>query len=185
MKHRYLNKNIKYDGTQLRSHFIFENTELLGDAIVAFSGAADVPLKNMVDLADVKAKAPIFSTSMLHFIVEHFNMDLTAAVLGQRLLGAIITEELNRKIKTNSIHRRADDLFDGDRKLSVSIATVSPVSCLIHYGINIISDKTPVPTKGLADYNIEPQGFANAVMQRYIEEINSANSARYKVRPVT
>ena len=185
MEYRFIGNNIKYDGTQLRSHFIFENTEILGDAIISFTGAADVPLKNMVDLADVKAKAPIFSTSMLHFIAEHFNMDLNTAILSQRVLGAIITEELNRKIKNNIITRRQDDLFDGDRKLSVSIATTSPISCLIHYGINIKSDKTPVPTKGLNDYNIEAESFADTVMQRYMQEINSANTARYKVRSVT
>jgi hypothetical protein len=184
MEHHFLSNEIKYDGTQLRSHFIFGQTGVLGDAICAFTGPADVPLKNMVDLADVAAKENIYSTSMLHFIVEHFDADLTSTILRQRLLAAIAAEELKKHDGCKGVERRGDDLYDGDRKLSVSIATASPVSCLIHFAINVKSDKTPVLTKGLADYDIDPAKFADFVMQRYASEMNSVKTARCKVRAV-
>jgi len=184
MESRFLTENIKYDGTQLRSHWIYEQTGLLGDAVAAFIGGADVPLKNMVDLVDVKAKENIYSTSMLHFLVESFSADLSSMILRQRLLAVIATEELKRHDRCNAVERKGDDLYDGEKKLSVSIATASPVSCLIHFGINIKSDKTPVPTKGLADYDIDPKQFADILMRRYIEELNSMNIARCKVRSV-
>ena len=183
MKHSFLNENIKYDGTQLKSHWIFEKTGIMGDAVVSFAGPADVPLTNMVDLADVKAKENIFSTSMLHFVVEHFETDLTTMILRQRLLSAIANETL-KKSGCKGVERKGDDLYDGDRKLSVSIATASPVSCLIHFAINIKSDKTPVPTMGLADYDIDPEKFADEVIRRYVDEMETIKTARCKVKPV-
>lgn len=180
----FIKEPITYDGTQLRSHWIFEQTGVFGDSIVAFTGPADVPLKNMVDLADVAAKENIYSTSMLHFIVEHFETDLVSMILRQRLLSAIAVEELKKHNQCKTVERKGDDLYDGGKKLSVSIATASPVSCLIHFAINIKSDKTPVPTKGFADYDIDPKTFADIVMQKYIDEMNSVRQARCKVRAV-
>jgi len=184
MESSFLTETVKYDGTQLRSHWIYEQTGILGNAITAFIGGADVPLKNMVDLVDVKAKENIYSTSMLHFLVEHFSEDLSSMILRQRLLAAIATEELKRFDRCKEVQRKGDDIYDGDKKLSVSIATASPVSCLIHFGINIKSEKTPVPTKGLADYDIDPKQFADILMRRYVEELRSINTARCKVRSV-
>lgn len=184
MYYRFINENIKYDGLQLRSHWIYENTELLGDAIVAFSGPADVPSKNLVDLVDASAKAKIVSPLMLHFIAEHFDSTLAETILKQRLLCAIATEELTRKIGRHDVERRGNDLYDGDKKLSVSIATASPISCLIHFGINIKTEGTPLPTRGLAEYNIDPIGFADTVMRKYVEEMKSTVIAKYKVRAV-
>jgi hypothetical protein len=184
MQYRFINENIKYDGLQLRSHWIFENTGLLGDAIVAFSGPADVPSKNLVDLVDAAAKSKILSPLMLHFIAEHFGSTLSEAILKQRLLCAIAAEELTRKLRSHDVERRGNDLYDGDKKLSVSIATVSPISCLIHFGINIRTEGTPLPTKGLAEYNIDPIGFADTIMRKYADEMKSASAAGHKVRPV-
>jgi hypothetical protein len=184
MKHRFLNETITYDGRQLRSHWIFEKTELLGDAVVAFCGPANVPLDNMVDLVDVAARQHIYSKSMLHFLIEHFEGDLKAIIYCQRIFCALVAEELNKKFNGHIITREGDDLFEKDKKLSVSIATVSPVSALIHFGINISSCDTPVPTKGLSDYNVDSQEFADLVMKRYVEEISSAKIAQCKVRPV-
>lgn len=184
MKKYWIEKEFTYDGAQLRSHWIFENTGILGDAVVAFIGAADVPLNNMVDLVDVAAKENIYSKSMLHFIIEHFGMDLEKSIFCQRIFSSIVAEELTKIVCGCEIERKGDDIFDKDRKLSVSIATLSPVSSLIHFGINIISEGTPVPTKGLSDYKVDPRNFADVVMTKYISELESASLARCKVRPV-
>jgi hypothetical protein len=199
MKKTWIDKKVTYDGTQLRSRWILEQSGIGGDAIASFMGPADVPIENMVDLEDVARNAPIFSKNMLHFIVEHVDCDLPLAIARQRLLTSIITEELNALINTLSpspsslspqgrgyykVKRLGDDIYDGDRKLSVSIATSSPMSALIHFALNIVSDGTPVPTKGLADYGIEPRVLADRIMERYCEEIKSMEKARHKVRSV-
>ena len=182
MQTAWLESSITYDGTQLRAHWIHEQTGLLGDAIASFTGPADVPTAHMCDLVDVRNDAPIFSRSMLHFIVEHFECDLPLAVARQRLLVAIAAEEMSPRC--SSIRRTGNDLYAGERKLSVSIATISSVSTLIHFAINIESDGTPVPTLGLRDLGIEPHALADAIMRRYIEEIATMHEARCKVRAV-
>lgn len=181
MRWQWLDKTICYDGRQLRSHWIYEEVGLLGSAIVAFTGPADVPLANMVDIKDVRERAPIFSRSMLHFIAEHFDCDLRLGIVRQRLLTAIVVESLEGR----GLKRRGDDIFIEDKKLSVSIATASPVSTLIHFGMNIESEGTPIPTIGLADLHIEPRPFADDLMRRYCAEIESMQEARCKVRAVT
>lgn len=183
MQQHWLEREQAYDGTQLRSHFIARQTGAFEDAIMAFAGPADVPLSHMVDLEDVAAQAPIFSKKMLHFLVEHFRSDLDLMIARQRLLTAIAAEELWQR-GADAARRSGDDIYDGERKVSVSIATSSPVSGLIHFALNIESEGTPVPTRGLADYGIEPRGFAETVMQRYCDELASMAEARCKVRPV-
>ncbi len=180
----WIDEQVTYDGTQLRSHWIYDRSGMLGDAIAFFVGPAEVPIDHMVDLMDVAQNAPIFSKRMLHFIIEHYDGDLPLAIARQRLLTSIAAEELRRRAASAAIERRGDDIFDGERKVSVSIATSSPVSCLIHFAMNVISDGTPVPTKGLSDYGIEPKSLADAIAKQYCEEISSMNIARCKVRAV-
>ena len=184
MKTHFHETLLTYDGTQLNSRWIEQTFHLTGDAIMAFCGKADVPIEHMVDLEDVAANAPIYSEAMLHFIIEHFDRDLEKMVWRQRLFVSILKEELKNYPVCQKIRREGDDLFDGNAKLSVSIATASPVSCLIHTGINIVSRNTPVTTKGLADYDLDPKTLAKAVLKRYQQEVAEIDHARNKVRPV-
>lgn len=184
MKYVWIEREITYDGTQLRSGWIRERTDLSRDAVACFAGPADVPIENMVDMDDVAENAPIFSPMMLHFIAEHTDGDLALAVARQRLMVSIALEELIRLTRNTSIERRGDDIYEGNRKLSVSIATSSPNSYLIHFALNIMSYGTPVPTKGLADYDIDPRPFGETVSKRYCEEIESMSHAEKKVRPI-
>lgn len=186
MKLQFINKKINYDGSQLRSHWIYNTTQILGDAVAAFCGKCDVSPEFMVDLVDKNARCRIYSEEMLHFIIECFDMDLEKAILHQRLFVTDVKDELILRIgsRNNSIIRRGNDLFDGPAKLNVSIATVSPVSSLIHVGINISSKNTPVKTKGLKDYKINPRIFAEDVMKRYVSEIEGVAESRCKVKGV-
>lgn len=190
----FIEAETRYDGTQLCSHWIYRNTGIQGDAIAAFVGGAEVNLDNLVDLEDVAAKAPIYSSKMLHFLVEHFDVDLSNMILRQRLLMTLLQEELNEvffeertgssQSEPKQVTRRGDDLFIGPYKLTVSIATASPVSSVIHAAINIISEGTPVPTLGLADFGLNPQAFARSVLNRYRDEMTGVAIARCKVRAV-
>jgi uncharacterized protein len=181
---RYLKKNITYTGQELRAHWIMDATGCIGDAIVAFQGTAQVPIDHMVDLVDVRENAPIFSQLMLHFLVEHFGIPLGEGVVRQRLLIALIAEELRSYPRTAGLVRRGDDLYDGKKKLSVSIATASPVSCCMHIGLNIIAKGAPVAAIGLADYGIDPVRFAARIMRRYADESVQMEEATCKVRSV-
>ncbi len=180
MQHLILAEPQAYTGHQLRSHWIYSQFQIQGDACVAFAGPCEVHLDEMVDLADVHAEAPIFSEQMLSLIIEHFQADLRSMVLRQRLLTAQAKDLLTAA--GAKVRRQGDDLYDGQFKLSVSIATVSPVSGLIHFGLNIRSENTPVPTRGLADYGIDWQVFAQDLVQGYLAEEQSMQAALVKVR---
>jgi uncharacterized protein len=177
-----------YDGRQLAPHWIYRNHDLLGDAIVAWRGECDVKLTEMVDIEDVKANAPIYSRQMVHFIAEFFDLDLEKTVYRQRLLITTAKEYLERQIAL-PVTRSGDDLYlpdesGGKLKLSVSIATASPVSTLIHTGFNVETEGTPVPTAGLGKLGINPDEFARTVLERYAAEVADIWQARCKVRPV-
>jgi len=184
MEHLYINYPIHYNGTQLSSLWAYRNFQVRGDSIIAFQGSCHVELTEMVDLEDVLAGAFIHSEEMLHFIIEHFDMDLEKAVLRQRLLVAGVGEEVFRQTGVR-LERRGDDLYLGQNKLSVSIATLSPVSSLIHLGLNLRTDGTPVPTVSLGDLGVRDVcGFAGAVLNNYTTEVDSIQKARCKVRGV-
>jgi hypothetical protein len=182
-------RRIAYDGRQLAPHWIYRTFDILGDAIVAFIGPCRVDLGEMVDLADVKAAAPIFSPLMLHCLAEFFHTDLELAVYRQRLL-IITAKELLEELIARPVQRKGDDLYlpraDGTPgKVSVSIATASPTSTLIHTGFNIETAGTPVPTTGLAELPLAVEAFAAELLQRYTAEVADIWLARCKVRAVT
>ena len=181
---RLIEQEIPYTGRELSSHWAFRSFDLLGDSIVAFAGPCDVGTDRMADLMDVKANAPIWSERMLHFIVEHFGCGLDTAILRQRLLICIIQETLSKRLDGKTIRRKGDDLYEGDAKLSVSIAVQSPVSCMIHVGLNVESRGTPVKTIGLNDLGVEPRALARDVMAGYLDELKGMAEARCKVRGV-
>ena len=191
MKSLFIDKEIKYIGSQLSPHWIYKNFHILGDAIVSFTGETDVKITEMVDIEDVISDSPIYSKKMLSFIIEQFGIGLSECVVRQRFLICIIIEEL-RKILGDKykIRRSGDDIFvniDGiDKKLSVSIATKSTTSVLIHTGLNIDPECAPIAACGLTTdlgiTNIEE--FAKNVMRRYIEEDTEILEAACKVRGV-
>jgi hypothetical protein len=178
-----LKDKIDYDGSQLRSHFILEKTGHYGNGAVSFIGAADVKIGHMVDLEDVLGEDFIYSPEMLHFILEFFPADLSNIVLWQRLFLLEIYKLLVAEYKLPFI-LDGDDLYLSDKKLSVSIATVSGVSSLIHTALNIKTENTPVKTVGLKELQIEPVELAEKVLHNFQKEYNSILKAISKVRSV-
>ncbi len=189
MRSKFIDKTIDYTGEQLRSHYIYETFGMEGDAIIGFIGVCRVK-EHMVDLSDKLKKEFISSDRMLHFIIEHFDGDLEKAVLRKRLMVSIIGEHISR-VRVNdhsplpaSLCRRDNGLYIGDKKLSVAVATASPVSTLIHIGLNISSKNTPVKTIGLKDLGIEPKKLALDAIELYRREIDSIRESRCKVAGV-
>ena len=184
MHTKLIDKEIKYIGSQLAPHWIYKNFKLQGDAIVAFIGECEVALTEMVDIEDVINNEPIYSKSLLSFITEQFNVNLVEGVFRQRLLICIIKELLEER--GIFVVRNGDDLMIDGRKLSVSIATKSTTSILIHTGLNILSEGAPVKASGLtSELGItDIKEFALEVMKRYSEELEDINLASTKVRGV-
>lgn len=182
---------LAYDGTQLSSLWGFKRFDICGDSIIAFRGGCRVKNRELVDVEDFKAGAAIFSPDMLHFIVEHFDNDLEKAVLRQRLLVALTKDILGEKGLKHPVCRHGDDLFAVINsflyKLSVSIATVTPVSTMIHFGINIDAEGAPVLAAGLFELGFpenEVFSLAREILDAYAKEIEGVGIARCKVRGV-
>jgi hypothetical protein len=171
---------VDYDGTQIHSLWAYRVYGVQGDSLVAFQGGCEIPFANMVDLEDVRAQSRIASPRMLHFIAEHFDLDLEKAVLRQRLLAAIVRDELGRDVR-----REGDDLFLGPGKLSISIATLTPVSSKIHFGINIERAlNVGVETRALQDLGVDGTDLAKRVLVQYASQIDGIHDARTRVRGV-
>jgi hypothetical protein len=84
------------------------------------------------------------------------------------------------------VKRNGDDLLVEGGKLTVSIATTSLTSVLIHTGINILSEGAPIKVSGLtSELGItDIKTFATEVMQRYADELDDIILASAKVRGV-
>lgn len=184
MRTHFAQREIAYTGAELRSGWLRSAFGLAGDAIAAFIGPCDVAPEHMVDLADRAAGSRISSQRMLHFIAEHMDPDPQRALLRQRLLVAITLECIRAHSRAAELRRSGDDLFYRGRKLSVSVATTSPTSGLIHLGLNVVAEGAPIPVACLAELEIEPRLLAPEVMAAYLSEIESMAAARQKVRPV-
>lgn len=179
----FIEKKIKYIGSQLSPHWIYKNFHLQGDSIVSFIGEVDVNINEMVDIEDVINNEPIYSKKMLNFIIEQFDISLTTMVYAQRLFVSIIKEVLEEY--NINVKRNGDDLFYEGRKLSVSIATKSITSCLIHTALNIIKEGAPIKASDLSEMGIKDiKEFALKIMNKYSKETKDIKMATYKVRGV-
>lgn len=177
-----------YTGEELRPHFLLQEMGIQGSGLGAFIGPCDVPTEHLVDWEDRLANDSIRSQKMVHFIGEFFGWSLRETVVFQRLLIATLKDSLHELKPELTLIREGDDLFfksDSERmKLSVSISTASPVSTLIHTGINIDPTGAPVAAAGLDQLGIEPEPWVEGILQRVQSEYNGIEWACAKVRPV-
>lgn len=179
---RWIEREIRYDGSQLRAHWILREHGIAGDALVGFRGPCDVLDAEVADLEDLGGPG-IAGADMLHFIWERFDDDgLRAAIVRQRLLSCIAAESLRELGAPETLRRDGDDLFVGDAKLSISIATRSTVSTLMHFALNITNSGTPVKTAALSDFGVDPEACARTILERVVREEQSMQLARAKVR---
>ncbi len=184
MKSYFIQDEILFTGEQLSSFWAYQNYDILGDNIVAFIGPCQVEEKYIIQVDHFKKKTQIKSERMLHFLVEHFDLDLEKAILRQKLLVDIVKDKLNHRLKGDVLQRWGDDLFDTEFKLTVSATVRTSVSTKIHLGINISSKNTPVKTKGLDDYGIDPNDISQAVMDQYRLDMRLISQKLYKTRRI-
>lgn len=181
MKTHMAHEEMLYDGSQLSSHFALKRFGVKGDSIVVFRGPMDIKNSNMADLEDLLEEKAIKSAMMLHFIVELFGGSLESAVLKQRLLVRLGAEIISKTAKVE-LRVEGDDIYFEDKKLSVSIAVPSPVSCLIHFGVNITNKDVPVKSASLEDFELDPFTVGSMLADAFEKEIRSIRWAVCKVR---
>jgi len=176
-----------YDGSQLKHCLAYEYRTVLGPSICFFIGAADVK-DHLVDLEDSLADDFIKSERMAHFIIEIPNIGIQEAVVWQRLFIRMIAREIGKDIGSLEIEINGDDIMIANEKLSVSIATLSRFSGLIHVGINIhVGKDCPVAAIGLADvadgFGIftDEHSWAQYISHVFADEYTDIVNATYKV----
>lgn len=187
MQIQWIQDNIHYDGSQLKPLFAYMNYGILGDSIVSWTGSCEVQLDHMVDGEDAIQNAQICGDEMLHFIVEVFDRELATGVLLQRIFASIVKDllhEVSPRLGEDVLARDGDDIYFGDRKLSISVASKSAISTMVHFAINIVNAGTPVKTCSLEDLQVEPKSFAEQVMEAVTQEWLSVLRATRKVRPL-
>lgn len=215
MKTFFIDSEMKYDGSQLRSLYSFLEHRIQGDSVISWVGGCDIPMDKIVDGQDLMEGSTIYSDKMLHFIVEIFDAKLIQMVLLQRLFGDIVRDEVVKYSHGQVfLERKGDDLYlkeesvkvlsgedvdtalnferapvkNKDLKMNISIATVSPVSGLLHFGINISSKNTPVKTYALEDLahqtgqEFDAAYWADKLMTRLKDELQSSVAATQKVK---
>lgn len=183
----FSNEGLTYTGRELRPHFLLEHYGKQGlsggSALFAARGPCRVETAELVDWEDRLANDRIEAAEMVHFLGEFFGTPLREGVVLQRLLMSIM-ETVLRGLMKQDLRREGDDLFVDDRKLSVSIVTASPVSVLLHAGINIDPSGAPVPAVGLTELGVPVERFSEEVLRRFREEWDGIGLACVKVRPV-
>jgi hypothetical protein len=197
---RFIEEIVPYNGVELRSGWVSERFGLEGDVIVAFHGPCSVKGDALVDLEDLAAGETVEGENMLHFIVEISGIGLPGIAFLQRLLciiaGRALEEACSRAPQEKSggrvpceVRRDGDDLYVGDGKLSVSIATVSPRSGrpetgLIHLGLNISCAGVPVKAACLSELGVDYRELAPVILTAFAHEVEGGLHASRKVRRV-
>jgi hypothetical protein len=197
---KLIEETVPYSGVELRSGWVRERFGLEGDAIVAFHGPCSVAGEALVDLEDLEAGETVEGENMLHFIAEISGIGLPGIAFLQRLLciiaGHAVEEARGRARKAKpgdrdscQVRRDGDDLYVGDGKLSVSIATVSPESGLperglIHLGLNISTAGVPVKAACLEGLGVDYRELAPSILTAFSREVEGGLHASRKVRRV-
>ena len=165
---------LNYTGKELKNGWLFERCpDAVGyDWIAVFEGSAFVR-EEMVDYEDRVRSDFIESPRMWQFIGEFYGMDMLAGVLWQRVLVDTVRKTL--KEVGYSAEREGDDLIVGKKKLSVSIATKTAGSVLIHFGMNVV----PVEKWGWVE--LETVGFTKLFFDKLFDEWEGVQKACRKV----
>ena len=179
---KFLTEEMPYTGPELKSLFLYENG-LKGDGILSWFGSCDVKTGDLVDAEDRVNDDFIKSKKMVHFLAEFFHKDVFFGICVQRLMAEMIIDTL-KELTDKNFERQGDDIYSGSKKLNVSIATVSPLSTLIHFGVNIDSEGAPVEAIGLKDLNVDPVVFVNSCLEKFEEELEDIYQASVKVLSV-
>lgn len=181
--HKHVDEIFEYDGSQINPSWAFQEFGIYGSSIITWIGPVNITPDNLKDFADVGLE--IKSNYMVNFICEFFDQQPTnmrVAYLRQRLLVMIFREILTEY--GISTKREGDDIFVENKKLSISIASVSLSSAKIHFALNLEDKGTPddVETIGLFDIKVNGErvfnndnllNLINETVSRFIDELET------------
>ncbi len=184
MKTLFIAETFSYSGEQLKSLYAYLQWGLLGDSVVAWCGPCEIPFQHMVDGEDLRDHSRIAGDQMLHFVVEVFHRDMHFGVALQRLFASLVADLIRELRPELVLQRKGDDIYWEGRKLSISIASVSGVSTMVHFAVNVNNEGTPVATCALSDWKISAKDFALQVLERMQREYTDLVMATQKVRPL-
>lgn len=184
MKTKWIDNVQTYDGTQLRSLYAYLQHQVMGPSTIAWRGPCEVDFSHMVDGEDLLAKEKICGSDMVHFIIEIFDQPLLLGVFAQRFFASIVTDVLREMAPALKVRREGDDIYFNEGKFSISIATRSTSSVLIHFAVNVSNEGTPVKTSALNDLHLDPKTFAQKCLQKWQTEFETSLAATWKVRSV-
>jgi hypothetical protein len=203
LKTKLVTEKILYTGKELRPHYLLSMHGVQGSGLIAFEGGCLVETDALVDWEDRMNRDSIRAKSMVHFMGEFFGMTIREGVWLQRLLIAMIKDDLEDSLVGQGVssalrdalevYRDGDDIFvekEGvEYKISVSIVTASPVSVLLHIGINLNAEGAPVSAIGLEQLGLikNQEGlheWASRILSLFEMEWKSIDWACAKVRPV-
>ncbi|MFP3908406.1 MAG: DUF366 family protein [Archaeoglobaceae archaeon] len=174
----FIDSELGYDGSQIRSLWAYREAGIKEDSVISFIGSCDVRGDAQVDYEKVVLQEEIYSPKMLHFIVEHFDeVSLRLICTRQRFLTCLVQDLLDKECK---ISREGHNLFWNGKKLTVSTATISPVSAKIHFGVNVESNEhASLQEMGFSD----PKKLALEICRRYAYEMDDLEGFIRKIRP--
>jgi hypothetical protein len=176
LKKHLLTEPSVFDGSQLRSEWTRRFFGEAGEGIVVFSGPFRPAADLSVSLAD---RTSFHDRQLLHVIVQHQHQDVEKLRLQQRLLLDVAKDKLNHRLPGDAVHsdivqRWGQDLRRGSQHLSVSIIRMSPHGALIHLGILVPEAEAASSKQPGARVKLEPFELAQAIMDQYVFEVDSA-----------
>ncbi|MHA1953097.1 MAG: DUF366 family protein [Candidatus Heimdallarchaeaceae archaeon] len=187
--------NIIYDGSQLSSQYIANNYDVLGNSILVFRGGMSLSPAEMVDIKDIQreshlAEILISSDDSLHIIVEEFDTqppNLEIEYYRLRLLTLIILEKLD--LKGIKAQRKGTDIYIGEKKLNVAIASVGVSNSKIHFGLNVGNSGFPhhVNAIGLLELEFKDNQLKEwimSVVKQYIDEVQMVKEDVSKTKSI-
>ncbi len=175
-------EELAYNGVELRPHFILSQFKQEGSTLASFTGPCLVLTEHLVDWEDRLVNDHIKAKTMVHFLGEFFGATLKEGLWMQRLLVSLAQGWIQRH--GVNVTRSGDDLYFVAKKLSVSVVTISPVSVLLHFGVNVDPEGAPVNAGGLLELGIDPKELVKDLLTEFQQEYKSISKASVKVRAV-
>ena len=167
----------------MKSHWALINFDLWGNSMVIFKGPMEIEPKDMIDLKEVKRDTVLPDGDLLHFVIEHFGDDMEKGVLRQNILVNIAEEKLEHRLSDRKILRWGDDLYDEDRRITLTAVAQTPVSIKIHFGICIDSD-TNAGFVGIDEYHLDIDELAEVIGNQYRADMKRLAEKCWRMRPI-
>ena len=167
----------------MKPHWALLKFDLWGNSMVIFRGPMKIEPKDMIDLKELKRGTIFPDGDLLHFIIEHFGDDMEKGVLRQNILVNIAEEKLTHRLGGRRILRWGDDLFDEDKRLTLTAVTQTPVSVKIHLGICIDPD-ADASFAGMTDYDLDPDELGEVIGNQYRADMKRLAEKCWRMRTV-